>query len=89
MIGVSFILMTTLSFLFKHPQHFLFLRRLSWKIIAAGKMVIISTKFNGMIVPAYIPNAAIGIKGLKIFAAKATAVVLAVTVIALTALFHV
>lgn len=50
---------------------------------------MIKIKFIGMIAPANIPNAAIGIRGLKMLAAKATAVVDAVTVIALTARRHV
>lgn len=46
-------------------------------------------KFSNMIVAAKTPKALIGMAGLKILAAKATAVVLAVTLIALTDLFHV
>ena len=41
-----------------------------------------------MIIPANTPKAFIGIKGLKILAIKATAVVLEVTAIALTALLQ-
>lgn len=52
-------------------------------------MRMIKIKFIGMIVPAKIPKAAIGIKGLNMLAAKATAVVEAVTVMALTALLQV
>jgi hypothetical protein len=73
----------------KHPQHFLFLIFSSKKIIAAGKIRMIKIKFIGIIAPANMPKAAIGMSGLKMFAANATAVVEAVTVIALTALLHV
>ena len=48
-----------------------------------------SKKFRGMMIPAKIPKALIGIRGLNALAKKATEVVLDVTNIALEALLNV
>ena len=70
-------------------QQILFLHILSFKIMAAGKIVITKMKFKNIIEAANTPKALIGIAGLNMLAANATAVVLAVTIMALTALFQV
>ena len=57
--------------------------------MAAGKIVITKMKFKNIIDAAKTPKALMGIAGLNMLAAKATAVVLDVTIIALTALFQV
>lgn len=57
--------------------------------MAAGKIVITKMKFKKIIEAAKTPKALIGIAGLNMLAAKATAVVLAVTIMARTALFQV
>jgi hypothetical protein len=53
---------------------------------AGGIIMTIKKKLIGIKTPVNIPNALIGIIGLKALAKKATAVVLDVTVIALTPL---
>ena len=55
-------------------------------MVAGGRIITTKRKFTGTIIPEYIPNPLIGIKGLKILAINATAVVLDVTAIALVPL---
>lgn len=57
--------------------------------MAAGNIVMTKMKFKMMIIPEKTPKALIGMAGLNILAANATAVVLAVTDMALTALLQV
>ena len=54
--------------------------------MAGGMIIMTNKKFMGISTPENIPKDLMGIKGLKMFAKKATAVVLEVTDMALTPL---
>lgn len=79
--------MSELNFL--SYQSFIKVSRFSCRITADGKTRTTKKKFMGIIIPAKIPKALIGIRGLKALAKKATDVVLEVTAIALEALLKV